>query len=82
MDDVVVVIIEDEEATLARFEKHYTTLLTDDIKARVVLENDDVVRLPPLPIFHAFSNKPTELERSRPPPHLQETQYPPRPRTS
>lgn len=33
----------DKPATLARFEKNYTTLLSEDIKARLVLENDDVV---------------------------------------
>jgi UV DNA damage endonuclease len=34
----------DKEATLERFRKNYNTLLSDDIKARLVLENDDVVR--------------------------------------
>lgn len=33
----------DKAATLDRFKKNYTTLLSDDIKARLVLENDDVV---------------------------------------
>ena len=33
----------DKAATLARFEENYTTRLSEDIKARIVLENDDVV---------------------------------------
>ncbi|KAF3915646.1 hypothetical protein ABW21_db0209300 [Orbilia brochopaga] len=32
----------DKEATLARFKKEYTTRLSDKIKQRLVLENDDV----------------------------------------
>lgn len=32
----------DREATLNRFKENYTTLLSDDIKARLVLENDDM----------------------------------------
>lgn len=32
----------DKAATLARFRKHYTDLLSPSIKARLVLENDDV----------------------------------------
>lgn len=35
----------DKKATLDRFRKSYTTLLSDDVKARLVLENDDVVSL-------------------------------------
>lgn len=37
----------DKEATLDRFRKNYTTLLSDDVKARLVLENDDVVSFLP-----------------------------------
>ncbi|KAI5795065.1 UV-endonuclease UvdE-domain-containing protein [Geopyxis carbonaria] len=33
----------DKGATLDRFRENYTTLLSDDIKARLVLENDDVI---------------------------------------
>lgn len=32
----------DKQTTLDRFRKNYTTLLSDNIKARLVLENDDV----------------------------------------
>lgn len=39
----------DKEATLKRFHENYTKLLTDEMKARLVLENDDVVR--PFPFF-------------------------------
>lgn len=46
----------DKKATLDRFRENYTTLLSDDVKARLVLENDDVVGLTlshPLPyIFY------------------------------
>lgn len=34
----------DKAATLDRFRKNYTTLLSQDVKNRLVLENDDVVR--------------------------------------
>lgn len=36
----------DKQATLNRFRESYTTLLSDDVKARLVLENDDVVSSP------------------------------------
>ncbi|KAI0258578.1 UV-endonuclease UvdE-domain-containing protein [Gloeopeniophorella convolvens] len=32
----------DKEATLARFKENYRTLLSEDIKARLVLENDEI----------------------------------------
>ena len=32
----------DKETTLARFRENYRTRLTDEMKARVVLENDEV----------------------------------------
>jgi UV DNA damage endonuclease len=32
----------DKETTLARFKENYTTRLPDKIKARLVLENDEV----------------------------------------
>lgn len=32
----------DKETTLARFKENYRTRLTDEMKARVVLENDEV----------------------------------------
>lgn len=32
----------DKESTLARFKENYTTRLSDRIKARLVLENDEV----------------------------------------
>lgn len=32
----------DKESTLARFKENYTTKLSDRIKARLVLENDEV----------------------------------------
>jgi UV DNA damage repair endonuclease len=32
----------DKEVTLARFKENYRTLLSDDIKARLVIENDEV----------------------------------------
>jgi len=38
----------DKQATLDRFRENYTNLLSEDVKKRLVLENDDVVSLPPL----------------------------------
>ena len=32
----------DKVATLARFKENYQTLLTDEMKARLVLENDEM----------------------------------------
>ena len=32
----------DKETTLARFKENYTSKLTDEMKARLVLENDEV----------------------------------------
>lgn len=34
----------DKGETLSRFRKNYTSLLSDEVKKRLVLENDDVVR--------------------------------------
>lgn len=42
----------DKKATLGRFRESYTKLLSDDIKARLVLENDDVASLTPLLLSH------------------------------
>jgi UV DNA damage endonuclease len=36
----------DRKATLERFKKNYEELLSEDVKARLVLENDDVVSFP------------------------------------
>lgn len=43
----------DKKTTLGRFRENYTTLLSDDIKARLVLENDDVASLT-LTHYHIF----------------------------
>ena len=32
----------DKETTLARFKENYTTKLTDRVKSRLVLENDEI----------------------------------------
>lgn len=32
----------DKESTLARFKENYTSLASDKVKARLVLENDEV----------------------------------------
>lgn len=39
----------DKPSTLARFKENYTTRLSDRVKARLVLENDEVS----VPNFHA-----------------------------
>ena len=46
----------DKVATLARFKENYQTLLTDEMKARVVLENDEV------PFCHHTSMRASETE--------------------
>ena len=45
----------DKETTLARFKENYVTKLSDGIKARLVLENDEVCLGPPGSTRHAFT---------------------------
>lgn len=62
----------DKNATIQRFKEVYTTRLSDDIKARLVLENDEV-----RPGFDFSRNKPVTrafvadvLQRRRPPSYM------------
>ena len=45
-DSVIIIhmggVYGDKEGALARFKENYTTKLTDEMKARLVLENDEV----------------------------------------
>ena len=47
----------DRKATLERFKKNYEELLSEDVKARLVLENDDVVEFPPPPLSKGVVSK-------------------------
>lgn len=53
----------DKQATLNRFRESYTTLLSDDVKARLVLENDDVVSSPSRSSILISKNPPLIIPR-------------------